>query len=227
MTSVELSVLKNALLIVGLEEVKAYKNLPDEEFEFSNEFELKIKEINKKRKSLLFRATKTVPRRIALVLAAVIMTFCLMMTISAIRIPVVNFFVNIYDEFINIFFEKEEKNNYIPTTIEQIYLPEYIPDGYNKIETQKHHSISETYWENEFDLMILYQEIIEDDFLVFIDNKNIEYNQFVINNYSVYYSLNKGEYMFLWTNDYYIFTLILPENTPLEEAQKIINSMDY
>ena len=142
MTKAELSVLKNALLIVGLEEVQAYKNLPDEEFEFSNEFEQKIKEINKKRKSLLHRATKTIPRRVALVAAAIIITFCLMMTISAIRIPVVNFFVNVYEEFIGLFFEEEEEDFNIPTTIEQIYLPTYMANGYIMLNT------ADSSWQN-------------------------------------------------------------------------------
>lgn len=226
MTSVELSVLKNALLIVGLEEVKAYKNLPDEEFEFSSEFEQKIKEINKKRKSLLFRATKTVPRRIALVLVAVIMTFCLMMTISAIRIPVVNFFVNIYEEFIGIFFEEEE-NVYIPETIEKVHEPSYMIDGYQKIDVVQFRDYAETYWEKDTNLILLYQETIEEELKTYIDSKDIDYLQLISNNKTIYYWTKKGECVFMWTNDYYIFTLVLPENTPLEEAQKIINSMDY
>lgn len=225
MTSAELSVLKNALLIVGLEEVKAYKNLPDEEFEFSNEFEQKIKEINKKRKSLLYRATKTVPRRVALVLAAVIMTFCLMMTISAIRIPVINFFVNVYEEFIGIFFDEEEEDFNIPTTIEQVHLPTYMVNGYIQTDSQKFRDIVETYWENDSNLIILYQEIMEEEFKMNFDNNHIGYEKIFINNKIVYYILEKGEYMLLWNDGSYVYTLILPENIPLIEIEKIIGSI--
>lgn len=225
MTSAELSVLKNALLIVGLEEVKAYKNLPDEEFEFSNEFEQKIKEINKKRKSLLYRATKTVPRRVALVLAAVIMTFCLMMTISAIRIPVINFFVNVYEEFIGIFFDEEEEDFNIPTTIEQVHLPTYMVNGYIQTDSQKFRDIAETYWANDSNLIILYQEIMEEEFKMNFDNNHIGYEKIFINNKIVYYILDKGEYMLLWNDGSYVYTLILPENIPLIEIEKIIGSM--
>lgn len=225
MTSAELSVLKNALLIVGLEEVNAYKNLPDEVFEFSNEFEQKIKEINKKRKSLLYRTTKTVPRRVALVSAAVIMTFCLMMTISAIRIPVINFFVNLYEDFIGISFDEEEEDFNIPTTIEQVHLPTYMVDGYKQTDSQKFRDVVETYWENDSYLIILYQEIMEEEFKMNFDNNHEGYEKISVNNKIVYYILNKGEYMLLWNDGSYVYTLILPESIPLVEIEKIIGSM--
>ena len=179
MTNTELATLKKALLIVGLEEVNKYKSIPDEEFEFSNEFEQKIKEINKKRKSLLYKATKTVPRRVALVFAAVIMTFCLMMTISAIRIPVVNFFVNVYEEFIGLFFE-EEDNTYIPESIEKVYQPSYMIEGYDKVDFQQFEDIVETYWESETGLIMLYQELIEEEYKINFDNEHIGLNKFSI-----------------------------------------------
>ena len=213
------------MLIVGLEEVKAYKNLPDEEFEFSNEFEQKIKEINKKRKSLLYRATKTVPRRVALVFAAVIMTFCLMMTISAIRIPVINFFINVYEEFIGIFFDEEEEDFNIPTTIEQVHLPTYMVNGYIQTDSQKFRDIAETYWENNTNLIILYQEIMEEEFKMNFDNNHTGYEKISVNNKIVYYILDKGEYMLLWNDGSYVYTLILPENIPLIEIEKIIGSI--
>lgn len=226
MTSAELSVLKNALLIVGLEEVKAYKNLPDEEFEFSNEFEQKIKEINKKRKSLLYRATKTVPRRVALVLAAVIMTFCLMMTISAIRIPVINFFVNVYEEFIGIFFDEEEEDFNIPTTIEQVHLPTYMVNGYIQTDSQKFRDIAETYWDSSDGSIILYQEIIEEEFKINFDNEHSGYNNLSVGGITIYYSLSNGEYVCIWIDKGYLFSLILPESITITEIEKIVASIE-
>ena len=58
MTKVEIDILKKALFIIGRDEVEAYKALPDEEVVFSKEFEDKVHTINKRRKSLFYKATK-------------------------------------------------------------------------------------------------------------------------------------------------------------------------
>ena len=65
MTKVEIDILKKALFIIGREEVETYKALPDDKVIFSKEFEKKAYAINKRRKSLFYRTTKTVPRKIA------------------------------------------------------------------------------------------------------------------------------------------------------------------
>lgn len=225
MTNTELATLKKALLIVGLEEVNKYKDLPDEEISFSEEFEKSIKEINQKRKSIIYKATKTVPRRIALVFVAAIVTFCLMMTISAIRIPVVNFFVNIYEEFIGLFFE-EEDNAYVPKSIEKVYQPSYMIDGYVKVDFQQFEDIAETYWESETGLIMLYQEIIEEEYKINFDNEHVGYNNFSIESLTIYYSLSNGEYVCIWIDKGYLYTFILPESTPMTEIEKIISSME-
>ena len=100
-------------------------------------------------------------------------------------------------------------------------------DGYQKIDVVQFRDYAEKYWEKDTNLILLYQETIEEELKTYIDSKDIDYLQLISNNKTIYYWTKKGECVFMWTNDYYIFTLVLPENTPLEEAQKIINSMDY
>ena len=138
MTKIETDILKKALFIIGREEVLAYKALPDEEFIFSKEFEKKAYAINKRRKSLFYRATKTVPRKIAVILIAAVITVSLMMSVSAIRIPVLNFITNIYDTYISIYFVENEEDLNIPTNIEHVYLPTYIVDGYTQINSKNY-----------------------------------------------------------------------------------------
>ena len=103
MTNYEIDILKKALLKVERKELNRFRNLPNQEVEFSEEFENSIQKLAKKRKTFFWQATKTVPRRIIVVFVAAIITFCMMMSISAIRTPVVNFFINVYEDFISIF----------------------------------------------------------------------------------------------------------------------------
>ena len=224
MTSFELSILKDALLIAGVDELNCYRSLHYENVEFSKEFKKSIKEINRKRKRLSYKCTKTVPRRIGTIFIAAIITFCLMMTISAFRTPVINFFVNVYDDFVALFF-KEDESVYVPEFIDHVNEPTYMIDGFEKVDYLHLDNVAETYWEKDYDLIILYQEIIEQDLQIKLDNSHDGYSEAILGRHTVYYSLSKGSYMFIWSDGSYFYTLILPESIPFDEIEKVISSM--
>ena len=225
MTNYEIDILKKTLLKVEQKELKRFKNLPDKKIELSEKFENGIQKLAKKRKTLIWQATKTVPRRIAVVFVAAIITFCMMMSISAIRIPVINFFVNIYEEFIGIFVNEEE-GAYVPDKIETVALPTYMIDDYILDDSQNYGRDAETYWVNSYgDVIILYQEILEDEMQATIDNENIDYQEETLNNITIYYTINNGEYQLIWSNGGYLFTLMCMEDISFNEIKMIIFSI--
>ena len=226
MTKYEINILRKALLKVEQKELNYFKNLPRQEVEFSEEFESKIQNLAKKRKTFIWQATKTVPRRVALIFAAVIMTFCLMMTISAIRIPVVNFFVNIYEEFISIFIDEEE--GYVPPEkIETIALPSYMFIGYTLDDSQNYGKDAESFWSNENgDVVILYQQVLETEFQSFIDNQDLEFQQENTESITLHYSIKNRYYQIFWSKNGYLFSLTCPENIPLKEVKEMIISIN-
>lgn len=226
MTKVEIDILKKALFIIGREEVEAYKALPDENIVFSQEFEENVQKINKKRKSLFYRATKTVPRKIAIVLVAALVTFTMMMSVSAIRIPVLRFITNIYDTYISIYFVEDEEAPIIPTSIEYMYLPTSIPEGYIQIDSQNYGNNATSTWMKNSELIILIQDILQEEFKAFINNENVGYQVLSVNNNNIYYYLKDGYYFIIWTDNSYLFSLTCPDNIPLSEIEKIIDSME-
>ena len=224
MTNSQIDILKKALLKVGLDEVEKCKNLPDEDFAFSDNFENNIQKIAKKRRSFTHTITKTIPRKIAVIFIAAIITFTFMMSISAIRIPVINFFVNVYEDFISIFIEEEE-NTYIPDTIENISMPSYMIDGFYLIDSQNFGRDAESCWINNDDCtIVLYQSILEQEFKTYIDNEDMDYQEISINSQKVYYSNRKGECIIMWTDNTYLFSLLYPEEVSFDEITKIIES---
>lgn len=225
MTNYEIDILKKALLKVEQKELKRFKTLPDKNAELSDEFENSIQKLAKKRKTLIWQATKTVPRRIAVVFVAAIITFCMMMSISAIRIPVINFFVNIYEEFISIFVEDDEAIE-IPDNIEVVYKPSYIMNGYSEISSTNTGKCVETIWiDNNGYVLIFTQDILESDYQTQLDNKEIDYIDANFSNNSVKYFSKNGQYFFIWTNGYYLFELICSDNIPLNEIEIFVNSL--
>lgn len=225
MTNYEIDILKKALLKVEQKEVKRFKNLPNKKIELSEEFENGIQKLAKKRKTLVWQATKTVPRRIAVVFVAAIITFCMMMSISAIRIPVINFFVNIYEDFISIFVEEDETIK-IPDSIEEIYYPSHTINGYYEISSNNFETHVETIWMNDSgNVMILMQDVLESDYQAQLDNKELNYIDANFSNYSVKYYSKNGQFFFIWTNGYYLFELICPETIELNEIELFVNSL--
>ena len=225
MTKVEIDILKKALFIIGREEVEAYKALPDEDVVFSKEFEDNVRAINKRRKSLFYKATKTVPRRIAVVLIAAVITFTMMMSVSAIRTPILNFVIKTYDSFISIFVEKDEEIK-LPTSIEHMCLPTYLPEGYIEISSENSGFKSTTIWMNDSSMMILLQDIISEDTKITIDNQELDYETISVNKHNIHYYVKDGYYFVIWSDGYYIFTLTCPEDINIIEIEKIIASME-
>lgn len=225
MTKVEIDILKKALFITGREEVEAYKALPDEEVVFSKEFEDKVRAINKRRRSLFYRATKSVPRRIAVVLIAAVITFTMIMSVSAIRTPILNFVIKTYDSFISIFVEKDEEIK-LPTSIEHMYLPAFLPEGYIEISSENNEINAKSIWMNKNAIIILSQNIISVDSKIVIDNQDADYQTTMIDKNEIYYYSKNGFYTMYWSDGYYIFTLTCPEDINISEIEKIIASME-
>jgi len=147
------------------------------------------------------------------------------MSISAIRVPVINFFVNIYEEFISIFVEEDETIE-TPDRIEVIYHPSYIMDGYFEISSNKFETYAETIWmDSNGNVLIYTQDVLEDDYQTQIDNKEVDYIDANFANDTVKYFSKNGQYFFVWTNQYYLFELVCPSNVQLSEIENFINSL--
>ena len=225
MTNYEVSILKKALLKIERNELNYFNNLPDESVQLSEKFENDIHKLAKKRKTFLWQATKTVPRKIAAVFIAAIITVCMLMSISAIRIPVINFFVNMYEEFIHISVDKEE-NAFVHDSIETVVLPEYMIDGYSLEDSQNYGKDAETYWINSYgDIIILYQGILDSEFQVTVDNKNIDYQKEEVNGLIIYFTVENQYYQILWAKNGYIFSLNCAEAIPFDDIKQMITSI--
>ena len=223
MTKAEIDILKNALLLLGRKEVEEYKALPQEDFVFSKEFEEKVVAINKRRKSFFYQATKTTPRKIAIVFVAAIIMLTMTMSISAIRKPILNFFTSIYESFITIFVEADEELE-LPTSIEQIYKPTYLPEEYIEISSENYEFEAISMWMKNASAIILSQNTISEETKISIDNKETDYQTTTISGNSVYYYIKDGYYYLIWSNNY-IFSLTAPSDIPFDEIKKIISSI--
>ena len=107
-----------------------------ETHEFSAEFEEKMSKLLEKPHKRNFKVFNTVGKRVAVAVVALALTLTTVLSVKALRIPIIKFFVNIYEEFTSLFVDSSNadyNDNFIFTPKE----PTYTVDGFEAIEQHK------------------------------------------------------------------------------------------
>ena len=223
MTKAETEILKSALLYLGREELNSYKNLKNEENELSLSLESKIKEINKKRKTFLNRILKTTWGKVATIFIASILTISLATGIYAIRKPIVGFFVSISEKFIY-FSHEENTDTSLPTEIKNIALPSVLPDGYIMISSKNYGQSATSMWMKGSSYIVLMQDVIVDT-NVNLDNEGVEYQRTIVNGMDVYHYVKDGVIFLIWTDNFYLYSMIFPQEIEIDDIKEIVSSI--
>lgn len=220
MINSQIEILKNALLSVERDELAYFSSLPDTDAVLSDSFEKSISALNKKRKSLFFNMTKTMPRKIAIIFAAAIITLILMMSISAIRNTIIDFFTHTSDSRIRITFDVDYESK---EEIEESYLPTYIPSEYSLSNQNSNDLRAEATWtSNSYE--ITFSQAILNDMSMEIDNENVNLTQFKIGSKNVYCFSKNNCHFVVWLENGYIFDISCHDSVSLEELKKIVSS---
>ena len=92
-----------AFEILETAEAAYYEARMDSNYEFSPRFERTIQRLIRAERRPLYPLVKTPARKVAVVLAALLLVFTLSMSISAVRTSVIEFFINVYKCFFQFF----------------------------------------------------------------------------------------------------------------------------
>ena len=226
MTNNQIALIKEALLEEDLREMAIIDALPDEEIVFSEKYKTEMQKLLNKHKKYTRNANRFIPKRLVGVLAAILITLTLMMSISAIREPVVKFIVNVYENFISIFVEEDDSIK-IPEIIEEEYTPSYMIEGYILEEVQNYDVLRITTWYDNDNKIELCQQILKSDFKSVIDKENVTYTSKNTKiNTTIYYIKKGNEYSVIWSDGIYFFNLLCPNTIEITEVEKIIESME-
>lgn len=211
-------ILKKALLDSTLKEIKAIEEADYPVIETDIEYDRKIyNEINKSHTKINRRNIRIV------ILAAILVTLTMIMSISAIRTRIVDFVVSVYEKFICL---SIDENEYIyPQTIEKVYKPSYTPSNFIEFENSIRTIYSITRYKNSNDRINLYQYVISRKNVNF-DNEYSDYTPRYINDQKVYYTIKEDKYTVRWIANDYSFVLSCPESLGWDEIEKIILSIE-
>jgi len=176
------------------------------EYEFSDSFNKKMDKLINRQKKPYYIIINTVGKRVAIIILSIIVSLSAMtMSIRALRDPVIDFVIEVYEKFSTVFFDnKEEQTNY-PTEILTKYEPTAIPEGYTKSTAEDFPlSYSLKYTDNNGDILSFMQYPIN-SLQINLNTENAATEYININEYTGIYCSNKDYQMILWDNGEYAF----------------------
>lgn len=206
-----------------------FQNIPRNEsqidYEFSNEFETKMSKLIRSEKKKSWHWFNTPYKRVALIVAILMMMFITACSVPAIREGIVNFIINTFDIEHKVDFEGDTKD-----IIEQIYQPSFLPEEFEK--TAEHYSDVTTYIsysEKNSDNQIIFSQSITSNSDLGIDNEQGELKEDSVSGYEVYWYERTNEpkqTSAFWIQDGYLITLTWDGDFDKETMIKMIESVE-
>ena len=221
---------ERALIDATLEE---YSDVPDCEdkiaIQLSDHFIRKTEKLNRKTVSKGWKYQNTVWKRVALIaiLAAVLAASA--MAIPAVREAIIKFFLHDEGTHYEVSFDPIQAAS-APDSIETVYLPTYIPDGYQQeFKTVSIAAVS-IGWHNANNWWICFDQVpmpedYENATRGGINSEGATAESTGINGFEVIKITDNEVITYIWTNHEYMFTLMCEKEIPESEMLKIFSSV--
>ncbi len=214
----------NAFREVASEEFVHIPNEEDIKYEFSEKFNKKMKKLLRKTEHKGIHHSAKISKRIIAVAAAIVIILAGLMSVSAIREPVVNFVLEFFEDHIDFGFSGD-----VSQEIEYEYGFSEIPKGFEL--TVKNNEGGTVYTEytniNTGDIIILTQSITDSDDLS-VDKEHGAITKEFVDGMEVYiYEHENGDYIHAnWIKETYSFLLVYYGDIEKEEFIDLVKSIN-
>lgn len=134
------------------------------------------------------------------------------------------FFQEFFETHFNLTVNVDETGQY-PSTLEKVYHPSYIPEGYEQTEYDA--DIMQVYacWElSDTQRIIFKQNIIKHDRILY-DNEGSYTEIITVGNYQVFCFKGSNHTTYTWHNGEYLFTIKIRGDLSQSDVTKIIDSI--
>lgn len=218
--------LKKALNEIYLNNSRELINSGAEKWVYTKEYhyEDKMQKLIAKQKSSYWQYTNTAAKRLLIAAAVLIAILSSAMTVPAVREPVIEFVITKYEEFSS-YFAKDTGNPQFPEEIEKVYMPQYMPDGFELSDTVSHNTANTVIWKNYTtnETIMLVQNLVY--LQSNLNTENVQTTEFLIDDLKIVTYSNNGESVYLWNNHNYSFILMADDSFDFSEIKKIIISL--
>ena len=183
----------------------------------------RMERLMKWQKQSCWKYVNTVGKRIAMIAVVIALAFGLSMSVSAVREPVVKFFVHIYERFVEFFYDDDVVTK-APSTIETVYTLGYVPEGYELESCNIADIVTRMAWVNDVGEKIVFsQRTLDGNNL--LDYENVDYEIVYIEDIKIALA-NKNEVRYcFWNCEEYRYSLIVPETLSFDIVILLINSI--
>ena len=183
----------------------------------------RMERLMKWQKRSCWKYVNTVGKRIAMIAVVIALAFGLSMSVCAVRKPVVEFFVNMYEKFVEFFYD-DDVSAKAPSTIETVYTLGYVPEGY-ELESCNINKLYTTFiWENDMGEQITFSQSILDGNNL-LDYENTDYEIVYIEDIKIALA-NKNEVKYcFWNCEEYRYSLIVSKTLSFDIVILLINSI--
>lgn len=196
--------------------VSPFVDVPD--YQFPKKFEQKMQSLFKHPNSYIVAQNKIIPLRKILICAVIAATMTIIsLTAAANWKEIRAFFMEVFADHSRVTYVAEGG---FPETIETIYMPEYVPNGFALLESEKDIISTYFYYQNETKYFSFEQNI--KSVVTNINSELSEVEIIDVNGYDGYCLEFENEITFIWTTDEYTFRII--GDIGKDEAVKIAMS---
>jgi len=172
---------------------------------FSPEFERKMDRLIRRNKKPYYKMINSIGKRVAVFIVTLLIAVSVtIISVDALRKNVFDFLVNIYEDFISIFYDKTPEDN-TENKIDEFFVPQYIPEGYEIISNEVQHGAVLKIYSNTKNRFIFSQFVLSINLNIDIENR--EYEKVDINgNIGIFYT-EKGINHIVWDDSKYCFEI--------------------
>ncbi len=163
-------------------------------------------------------------RRVAAMVAATMLMIAGAITTYAAREPIVEYFVDMKDTIAKIGFYENDISS-APATIEAIYTPTYLPDGFEFQQMSSFEAFVKQIWCNESGRTMRMNQYVLNGRLSW-DIEDNEFEIFYHNDIKFIHSVKYETRSLLWNSTEYVFTLDMPDSVSLDEALLLVESLE-
>ncbi|HOB19354.1 MAG TPA: DUF4367 domain-containing protein [Candidatus Atribacteria bacterium] len=187
---------------------------------FSPRFERKMSALISRRKKPYYYLVNTVGKQVAVVILVILLTLSgTVFSVKALREPVVNFFIEIYETFSKILFSSEDDENY--KKIETYYAPQYIPEGFMLKEEDKNDLYYRLIFTDSRSNLIIYSQLSYNKSTATVDTEDVVVEETTMNGLSVIYLTNKGYNRIVLNDGVYVYSITAPKYISHDELFKM------
>lgn len=209
---------------VASEEFSHIPNEEDIEYEFSERFNKKMDKLFKKIERNSTHTVSKLPKRILVVAAAIVIILAGLMSVGAIREPIVNFIVEIFNNSIDFNFSGDTSKK-----IEYEYSFSKIPKGFEEISKTSDDGVVYTEYKNaETDELIILDQSVTDGSWITVDNEHGTISVEMIDGIETYiYTNENGEKIqAIWIEETYYLILTYYGDIEKDEFIELIKTIE-